>query len=122
MESRYGATFRKEPGRCPICSAALLQDFVCYMKHLAVEHKVVMAFVERDLEAPKLREEERKREEEDCRKKEEERKKVEEVEKEEKMENEFSAKSGNSEDVGTSNRTTTINDIRSILDSDSDSD
>ena len=51
MESRYGATFRKEPGRCPICSAALLQDFVCYMKHLAVEHKVVMAFVERDLEA-----------------------------------------------------------------------
>ena len=89
MESRYGATFRKEPGRCPICSAALLQDFVCYMKHLAVEHKVVMAFVERDLEAPKLREEE------ECRKKEEEHKNVEEVEKEEKVENEFSAKSGN---------------------------
>ena len=122
MELRYGATFRKEPGRCPICSAALLQDFVCYMKHLAVEHKVVMTFVERDLEAPKLREEERKREEEGCRKKEEERKRAEEVEKEEKMENEFSAKSRNSEDVGKSNRTTTINAIRSILDSDSDSD
>merc|ERR1712223_2186174 len=71
---------------------------------------------------PELREEERRREEEGCRKKEEERKKVEEVEKEEKMENESSAKSGNTEDVGTSNRTTTTNDIRSILDSDSDSD
>ena len=47
---------------------------------------------------------------------------MEEVEKEEKRENESSAKSGNTEDVGTSNRRTTINDIRSILDSDSDSD
>ena len=115
MESRYGASFRNEPGRCPICSAALLQDFVCYMKHLAVEHKVVMAFVERDLEAPKLREEERRKEEEDCGRKEEEKRKIEEVKVEQKEEESI-------EKVGTANGITTVHDIRGVLDSDSESD
>ena len=115
MESRYGATFRNEPGRCPICSAALLQDFVCYMKHLAVEHKVVMAFVERDLEAPKLREEERRKEEEHCRQKDEEKKKLEEVDERQK-------EKASLEKVGTTNGITTVHDIRGVLDSDSESD
>lgn len=80
------------------------------MKHLAVEHKVVMAFVERDLEAPTLREKEEKREAERVR------------EKEEKRKIEGDNDQRKEQESVVTNGITTVKDIRGVLDSDSDSD
>lgn len=45
----YGPFYKENSRKCPICSAMILQDYITYMKHLAVEHSVVMAFVKRDV-------------------------------------------------------------------------
>jgi len=50
MEKEFGALFKKQENKkCPKCNMTLLDNFIGYMKHIAVEHAYVMNFVERDL-------------------------------------------------------------------------
>eukprot|EP00092_Neocalanus_flemingeri_P009100 GFUD01009798.1.p1 GENE.GFUD01009798.1~~GFUD01009798.1.p1 ORF type:complete len:634 (+),score=157.11 GFUD01009798.1:236-1903(+) len=50
MEREFGQMFKKEgKKKCPKCNMALLDNYLGYMKHIAVEHAFVMNFVERDL-------------------------------------------------------------------------
>ena len=50
MEREFGPIFYKEgKKKCPKCNMALLDNYLGYMKHIAVEHAYVMNFVERDI-------------------------------------------------------------------------
>lgn len=50
MEKVFGPLFYKEgPKKCPKCNMALLDNYLGYMKHIAVEHEFVMNFVDRDI-------------------------------------------------------------------------
>ena len=46
MEQEYRDTFRQmKVKRCPECGMALLDNYLGFIKHLAVEHEVVMKYV-----------------------------------------------------------------------------
>merc|ERR1712079_441147 len=49
MEQEYRDTFRQmKAKRCPECGMALLDNYLGFIKHLAVEHEVVMKYVAGD--------------------------------------------------------------------------
>merc|ERR1711915_994294 len=54
MDIEFGDGFRNnENKKCPKCKMTLLDNYLGYMKHIAVEHAHVMNFVERDLKENK---------------------------------------------------------------------
>ena len=57
MEKEFGPLFYKEgQKKCPKCNMALLDNYLGYMKHIAVEHAYVMNFVERDINGTPIQE------------------------------------------------------------------
>ena len=50
MEKEFAALFKQEEKKkCPMCNMGLLDNYLGYMKHIAVEHAYVMNFVKRDI-------------------------------------------------------------------------
>ena len=79
MEKEFGPLFHKEgQKKCPKCNMALLDNYLGYMKHIAVEHAYVMNFVERDINGTQIqkdstgkisvpeKDDEKKSKEDDC--------------------------------------------------------
>merc|ERR1712099_131857 len=59
MEIEYKEAFQKMTvKKCPECSMSLLDNYLGFIKHLAVDHEKVMKYVKEEMPAPKTTEEE----------------------------------------------------------------
>ena len=101
MEAEYREQFRHmNPKRCPECKMALLDNYLGFIKHLAVDHEVVMKYV----------------------KKKEEVNGEPEVEPDQRLETPKKTEAEPQQEVNSPLKEKTNVDLRAILDSDSDSD
>ena len=106
MEAEYRDQFRQmNPKKCPECKMALLDNYLGFIKHLAVDHEKVMKYVKKEKKEGK-----------------EEVKQEPEVEPDRRQETPKKAETEPQHEVTSPPKEKTNVDLRAILDSDSDSD
>ena len=109
MEAEYRDQFRQmNPKKCPECKMALLDNYLGFIKHLAVDHEKVMKYVKKE---EQLEEEEVKHEPA-----------VEPASWDSRLETPKKTETEPQHDVTSPPKEKTNVDLRAILDSDSDSD